>query len=395
MDKLFKLAEVASITGENLETLKTKSKRGEFPTVLFKEGNKTYKGVTAQALADLLQGKQTGGYEELQKQWEEAMSNGLHREGVAPVSSGHVEDMRWSLKKYWEALKTKKSVEGLNAANLAEVYKSYKVDEKKRKDYYGTKIQIYKAVTGFVNYLIAKGQKSESDLDKLKKLRPKRRYTAKRHSLTIEEVWAAINFNAAWTNGRTERDVAITELLIYLYAFAGCRRLEAAAVEVSGVNFAASKLLIHGKWGKDRFVPMPKELAEKIQTWLDKYRVDSDLPYLLLTHLGTQLTERSIACRFVKLSGAMKKRIRPHDLRRAYARVLANQGMKVHTIKKLMGHTTVEQTMEYIEAESEEASEFIANDFSILPSVRPEGVRNETEGVSTARVRKRSSELIV
>lgn len=49
MSKQYKLAEVAEILGENFETLKTRSKRGEFPTQIEYDGKKPHKVVTAES----------------------------------------------------------------------------------------------------------------------------------------------------------------------------------------------------------------------------------------------------------------------------------------------------------------------------------------------------------
>jgi|GEM_PF-6101064 len=47
MEKVYKLAEVAAITGLPLETLKTDSKRGNLPTQLAPEGKKLVKVISS------------------------------------------------------------------------------------------------------------------------------------------------------------------------------------------------------------------------------------------------------------------------------------------------------------------------------------------------------------
>jgi site-specific recombinase XerD len=395
MSKLFKLAEVASITGENLETLKTRSKRGEFPTVLFQEGKKKVKGVTQETLASLLQDKQYGGYEDYRKDWIAEMEAGTHVKDAAPVSSGYIKDLEWGLYKYWKVLGVSESLERLNASNLDLVFQHFKPSEQKRRDYYSTKMHIYKAVSGFVRYLVKRGCKQESDLEKIRQSRPKARYKPQRHAMTLDEIWRAIDFNSSWISGRTRNDIYTTEMLLYLYAFAGLRKMEAANLEISGVNFETNEILVHGKWGKDRFVPMPKELAEKLHEWIHNLRPESNLPNLLVTHLGTKLTERSIGCRFIRLSKAMKTPIRPHGLRYNYAGILSEQGMDVYQIQEVLGHSDIQTTMKYIGAGRKKRRDFIANDFSVLPSLPPEGIKSVRSGVSTVRPKKRSSGLIV
>lgn len=419
MSKLYKLSEAADILGENLETLKTKSKRGELPTEIEYEGKKPYKVITAETLANLLQNKGSGGYEDLKAQWRQEMLAGTHSGTSTPVTENYLSNLEWALRKFWNANGGQASIEAFHAESLGRAFAQFEFDEVARRDHYSSKMQMYKAVSSFIQFLIKKGYKSASTFDEIKKLRPKARIKPKRHSLELVEVWDAIHFNEHWNDGRTSLDIQITDLLLFLYSFAGLRRMEAANIKLSGVNFKTNELLVPGKWGKDRLVPIPNELTDKLKEWINNLRPTSTLPYLIVNHLGNQLTDRSIACRFSRLSKALalhkalilvKQRqsesriaintdeplfgeafdlhfpkrskelllaeaeqltktlncvVRPHDLRRAYAKMLSDQGMPLPRIQYVLGHNDIETTMKYINIKQKEASQWVHENFII------------------------------
>lgn len=419
MSKVYKLAEVAVITGINLDTLKTDSKRGHLPTQLVYEGKKTIKVVTAETLANLLQKKDSGGYAELKAQWRQEMLAGTHSGTSTPVSERYLSDLEWGFKKFWAANGGQESIEALNADSLREAFTQFQFDEESRRDYYSSKMHVYKAVSSFSQFLIRKGRKAPSALDEIKKVRPKARIKPQRHSLELTEVWEAINFNNHWNDGRTTNDIQTMDLLLFLYGFMGLRRMEAANIKIAGLNFSTKEMLVPGKWGKDRLVPMPDEVADKLKEWVENLRPESSLPYVIVSNLGNKLTEKSISCRFGRISKALAlhkalaivkarakqgraiadmmdtslgsdieiifpKRskdqllaeaievaknldcaVRPHDLRRAYAKMLADQGMPLPRIQYVLGHSDIETTMKYINIKQKEATEWIRDNFTI------------------------------
>lgn len=419
MSKLYKLAEVAAITGIKLETLKTDSKRGHLPTELIQEGKKSVKAITAATLAVLLNKEDSGGYAELKEQWRQEMFAGTHSGTSTPVSAAYMIQLERGLKKLWIANGGKESIERLNAEALRKTFAQFQFDEEARRDHYATKMHIYKAISSLTQFLIKKGYKPVSALQEIKELRPKARIKPKRHSLELVEIWDAINFNLHWNDGRTMNDIHTMDLLLFIYGFSGLRRMEAANIKMSGVNFNTNEILVPGKWGKDRLVPMPVELADKLREWIENLRPASKLPYVLVNHLGNKLTDRSITCRFSRLSKALAlhkalaiakeqhsetgtginpqefhfgeeidiifpKRskeqlleeaaqlakslncaVRPHDLRRAYAKMLADQGMPLPRIQYVLGHSDIETTMKYINIKQKEASEWIRDNFNI------------------------------
>ncbi|MEB3288207.1 MAG: tyrosine-type recombinase/integrase [Vampirovibrionales bacterium] len=422
MSREYKLAEVAQITGLHLEKLKIDSRRGHLPTEIRVEGKKAYKVITAETLANLLQQKDNDGYTELKAQWRQEMLSGTHSGTSTPVSESYLSDLEWGFKKFWAANGDSESIDAIDADGLRQAFTQFQFDEESRRDFYSSKMHIYKAISSFTQFLIRRGYKAPSILEEIKKVRPKARIKPQRHSLELVEVWEALNFNGRWNDGRTSNDIQVMDLLLFIYGFAGLRRMEAANIKITGINFSTNEILVPGKWGKDRLVPMPQELADKVKEWLENLRPESSLPYVIVNSQGNKLTEKSIACRFSRLSKALtlhkalailrenatglepseqhldesvklffpsrskeelpeeavqlaKKldcAVRPHDLRRAYAKMLADQGMPLPRIQYVLGHSDIETTMKYINIKQKEASDWIRDNFTItLPKPKP------------------------
>lgn len=419
MGKEYRLAEVAQITGLQLEKLKIDSRRGHLPVEIRYEGKKPYKVITAETLAELLKDRDAGGYADLKAQWRREMLAGTHSGTSTPVSESYLNDLDWGFKKYWRANGGQESVEALSAYGLRLAFAQFQFDEESRRDYYSTKMHIYKAVSSFVQFLIRKGYKTPSVLEEIKQLRPKAKVKPQRHSLDLAEVWDALSFNRRWNDGRTTNDIQTMDLLLFLYGFAGLRKMEAANIKISGVDFIKNEILVPGKWGKERLVPMPQELANKLKEWIENLRPESALPYVLVSNQGNQLSDKSISCRFSRLSkalainkaialimaretqpGATKDTVqytpedeielffpsrtkeavlkeaeqlaktlncavRPHDLRRVYAKMLADQGMPLPRVQYVLGHNDIETTMKYINIKQKEATDWIRENFVI------------------------------
>ena len=167
VSKKHKLAEAAQIRGIHLEKLKIDNRRGHFPVELIVEGKKTYKVISADILALLLQKKDSGGYAKLKTQWRQEMFSGTHSGTSTPVSAAYMTQLEYGLKKLWAANKCEPSIEGLNTEAVKKTFAQYPFDEVARRDHHSTKMQVYKAVSSFIQFLIKKGLKAPSTFEEL------------------------------------------------------------------------------------------------------------------------------------------------------------------------------------------------------------------------------------
>jgi len=148
---------------------------------------------------------------------------------------------------------------------------------------------------------------------------------------------------------RTARDLAMAGLMLYC----GLRSCEVLALTVTDVDIGGRWLLVHGKGGKDRRVPLDADLAAVISSYLLTERPDSASPVLFLVgkgaHRGQPLTAAGLRTVFryhraITGVGAGA----PHALRHTFGTALAEAGVDLAVMQALLGHAHVDTTARYI-----------------------------------------------
>lgn len=148
---------------------------------------------------------------------------------------------------------------------------------------------------------------------------------------------------------RTARDLAMAGLMLYC----GLRSCEVLALAVTDVDIGGRWLLVHGKGGKDRRVPLDADLAAVINTYLLAERPDSASASLFLVgkgaHRGQPLTPAGLRTVFRyhrSITGVGAGA--PHALRHTFGTALAEAGVDLAVMQALLGHAHVDTTARYI-----------------------------------------------
>ena len=132
------------------------------------------------------------------------------------------------------------------------------------------------------------------------------------------------------------RNRALVELL---YS-AGLRSAEAVGLDLADVDFEQEHVLVRGKGGKERVIPLGEEAA----WWVARY----------LEHARPQLAAGAEDALFLSVRGrrldtSTLRRISPHPhrLRHAFATHLLEGGADLRTIQELLGHSSLSTTQIY------------------------------------------------
>ena len=113
-------------------------------------------------------------------------------------------------------------------------------------------------------------------------------------------------------------------------------------VNIKHSDYQNEQLKILGKGNKVRYIPSSPFLEQYFQPYSNTY--------LFLTRNGNKLKDtqvRTIIHRKAKRAG-MKKRITPHTFRRSFATLSNSKGIRLTTIQKLLGHSHITTTTQYI-----------------------------------------------
>ena len=152
-----------------------------------------------------------------------------------------------------------------------------------------------------------------------------------------------------WDNNY--KDVRARTILLLFYE-AGLRRSELMGLNDVDIDFGSRQLKVTGKRNKQRIIPFGQELADALNQYLEARREQFGLrenSALFLSDKGERMTGSQvylIVHRYLTLVTSLKKRS-PHVLRHTFATAMLNNGAGLESIKKLLGHESVDTTEIY------------------------------------------------
>jgi site-specific recombinase XerD len=165
--------------------------------------------------------------------------------------------------------------------------------------------------------------------------------------LSRDEVWRILQ----WV-----RTPVYRTCLTVIYA-CGLRLMEGARLQVPDVDGDRKLLHIHGKRGKDRYVPLPEATLVLLRAYRRRHRnplwifptgTRSGVASLNDPAVGhiSRASLQSAFVRAVKQSG-VHKRAHVHTLRHSYATHLLEAGVNLRLIQEYLGHTSAKTTAIY------------------------------------------------
>lgn len=144
------------------------------------------------------------------------------------------------------------------------------------------------------------------------------------------------------------RDFIVLELLFGT----GIRLSELLTLQERDIDLYNKTILIFGKRGKERLVPIHHTLIDEVKKYIKrKYEENfqNNSPYLIVTNEGKRAYPKLIY-RIVNKSLSsitMQQKRSPHVLRHSFATTLLNNGADLNAIKELLGHAGLAATQVY------------------------------------------------
>jgi integrase/recombinase XerD len=172
-------------------------------------------------------------------------------------------------------------------------------------------------------------------------------------SLSLDEVTALLE----GAGGDDVSDGPLTlrnrALLELLYS-TGARISEAVGLDVDDIDTEARSVLLRGKGGKQRLVPIGRPAVAALDAYLVRGRPDlarrgRGTPAIFLNARGGRLSRQSAwqvlqdAAERAGISAAVS----PHTLRHSFATHLLDGGADVRVVQELLGHASVTTTQIY------------------------------------------------
>jgi integrase/recombinase XerD len=170
--------------------------------------------------------------------------------------------------------------------------------------------------------------------------------------LTSAEVYALMGACGRGPAGRRNR------AMIVVMWRCGLRCGEMLALMPKDVNLEAGRIaVLHGKGDKRRVVAIDPDAAAVLERWEAERRglgVGGRDPYFCVISqptLGRPVNDAYVRELLKKLAvkAGIDKRVHPHGLRHTYASFLMDQGVPIHHIRRMLGHTSISITERYVD----------------------------------------------
>jgi integrase/recombinase XerD len=206
------------------------------------------------------------------------------------------------------------------------------------------------AVRGLHRFAAAEGL---AELDVARAVRPPTPGRRLPKSLTIDEVLALLE----GAGGDSPSDGPLTlrnrALLELLYS-TGSRISEAVGLDVDDIDTQARSVLLRGKGGKQRLVPVGRPAVQALDAYLVRGRPDlarrgRGTPAIFLNARGGRLSRQSAwqVLQDAAERAGITSGVSPHMLRHSFATHLLEGGADVRVVQELLGHASVTTTQIY------------------------------------------------
>jgi len=178
-----------------------------------------------------------------------------------------------------------------------------------------------RAISSFLKFLDNENLAKQIKAPKVDKRLPK--------FITYDEL------NKLLENAENYRDKLIIKFLFYT----GVRVSELIKIKKNDIIFEEGFVKVYGKGGKERIVPVPKELLNELKDYINKINTENIFP------LSSRQVERIIK-NTAKKAGISKK-VTPHVLRHSLATTLLSKGVDIRFIQEILGHSSLNITQIY------------------------------------------------
>ena len=203
------------------------------------------------------------------------------------------------------------------------------------------------AVRGFHKFAVADGLAAIDPASGVKPPTPAKRLPK---ALPVADVEAILTAAGEPGTVLALRDRALLEVLYGT----GARISEAVGLDVDDLDLVDGTVLLRGKGGKERLVPVGSFAREAVEAYLVRGRTalaqsGGAQGALFLNARGGRLSRQSAWSVLVKTAdrAGVTADVSPHTLRHSFATHLLDGGADVRVVQELLGHASVTTTQVY------------------------------------------------
>jgi len=218
--------------------------------------------------------------------------------------------------------------------------------------------KIIAIIKSFFNYLEEEDITVKNPTRKIKVPKKINKIPSVMSRYEVDLIIKSVDFAPLRCRKNTIRDKLILSLLYYT----GIRKSELLNLNWTDINLSRSIVIIRrGKGGKDRLIPLHKEVTSLLDKYLEK-RLPLKTEALIIGEQGRRMCN----CSFVNLlkmyfalSGLKKKGYTAHSFRHSFATHLVEAGVDLFKVQKLLGHASLDTTKIYINFNSSQMAKAV------------------------------------
>ncbi len=223
---------------------------------------------------------------------------------------------------------------------------------------YSTRYNVFSSLMSITKYLIEKKEFTLEEREKLKLLRPRRYFPARRPCITQEQLDKVIEFIDN-SKKASAYDRLLSKSLILFITNTGLRASEVANLKLQDVDFEAKLIhVICGKGRKNRRVGMNKQNYEVLSEYLKlRFAKFPRQDRFFLTGTGTPMKQTSIHQKIERVAQNFSFHFSPHALRRSFVTINVNKGKPLVHLQIACGHADITTTRSYCQTSEDEVLE--------------------------------------
>jgi integrase/recombinase XerD len=214
------------------------------------------------------------------------------------------------------------------------------------------------AVKQFFRFLQAEGTITATPAAVIESPKPQRALPKMLDVSHVDRLLAAAREAADHAEGKARFKAWRLYCLLAILSATGLRVSELVGLSVQAVSGDEGFLIIRGKGGKERLVPLSDGTRETIGNYLRILtEQDGDRKWLFPSHgRAGHLTRQHFALELKALAagaGIDAAKISPHVLRHAFATYLLEKGADLRAVQQMLGHADISTTQIYTHVQAQ------------------------------------------
>jgi len=218
--------------------------------------------------------------------------------------------------------------------------------------------KIIATIKSFFNYLEEEDITVKNPTRKIRVPKKVCRIPSVMSKYEVDLIIKSVDFAPLRCRKNNIRDKLVLSLLYYT----GIRKSELLNLNWTDINLSKSFIIIRrGKGGKDRLIPLHKEVTMLLDKYLEK-RLPLKTDALIIGEQGRRMCNCSFTYllnMYLCLSGLKKKGYTAHSFRHSFATHLVEAGVDLFKVQKLLGHASLDTTKIYINFNSSQMARAI------------------------------------